>query len=393
LGATVVVQATGHGAGGPVDDDQVLLDTSTLTGVTVDPTARTARIEGGSTWPAVQVAAQRHGLLALSGTSPTVGVAGYTFGGGVSWFIRKHGLASAALHTVEYVDGAGRLRTAADDATDPLDREALWAFRGGAPVGIATSIKVGLFPVPDLWTGYLLWPESALSAVISAWTSATGAVSPSVTSTLSLLKLPSSGPFPDELLSNPAVHLSFVSPDGGAPLEVMRKVLRAAALPALDTTGPGDLQSLSAIHLDPSTAVPARGTGRWLGPDATDVIGAMFGAARIGQPDGLNMIELRHTDSQATGVDGALTRVPAPFLLHAVGAAVDGDARSRIDRALGEVATAGRTADIGRAAPSFREGQPDVADAWSLSELARLRAVRSALDPDGALKFQRHPVT
>ncbi|MDT5138567.1 MAG: hypothetical protein QOD58_2829 [Mycobacterium sp.] len=100
-----------------------------------------------------------------------------------------------------------------------------------------------------------------------------------------------------------------------------------------------------------------RGTGRWLGADATDVISAMFGAARIGRPDGLNMIELRHNDSQATGVDGALTRVPAPFLLRAVGAAVDGDARSRIDRALGEVEIAGRTADIGRAATSFREGQ------------------------------------
>jgi hypothetical protein len=104
------------------------------------------------------------------------------------------------------------------------------------------------------------------------------------------------------------------------------------------------------------------------------------------------MIELRHTDSQAPLVDGALTRVPAPFLLHAVGAAVDGEARSRIDRALSDVEIAGGTADIGRAAPSFREGQPDVADAWSLSELARLRAVRSALDPDGALRFQRHPV-
>jgi FAD/FMN-containing dehydrogenase len=391
FGTAVVVQATGHGAGRQIADDQLLLDTSLLAGVTVDATTRTAQIGAGSMWPTVQKAALTHGLLGLSGTSPTVGVAGYTFGGGVGWFVRKYGLASAALRGVEYVDGAGQLRRASEDASDPLDREALWAFRGGAPVGIAASIEVALFRVPDLFTGYLLWPQSALPAVSAAWTSAVEAVSVSVTSSLSLLKLPPEGPFPDELLGTPVVHLSFASPDGGAHLEVMHDAVRGVAAPVVDTTGPGDVQSLSAIHLDPPTAVPARGIGRWLGAGATDVVSAMFYAARIGQPGGLNMIELRHTDSAAIGSDGALTNVPAPFLLHAVGLGGDDNARSRADDVLGEVENAGRVADTGRAAPSFREGQPDVADAWSSSELATLRNIRAALDPDRVLKFQRHP--
>jgi FAD/FMN-containing dehydrogenase len=148
VGAVVVVQATGHGAGRPVTDDQVLLDTSALTDVTVNATWGTARVGSGVMWPAVQEAAKVHGLLGLSGTSPTVGVAGYTFGGGVGWFVRKYGLASSALRAVEYVDGAGRRRKASEDAADPLDREALLAFRGGAPVGIATSMEIGLFLSP-----------------------------------------------------------------------------------------------------------------------------------------------------------------------------------------------------------------------------------------------------
>jgi FAD binding domain len=390
FGFTVAVQATGHGAGSQIGDEQLMLDTSALTGVTVDPIAGTARVGAGARWPAVQEAALPRGLLGLGGTSPTLGVAGYTFGGGVGWFVRKYGLASAGLLGVDYVDGAGQLRHAADNASDELDRAALWAFRGGAPVGIATAVEIELFRVPELWTGYLLWPATALPVVIEAWTSAVEVVSASVTSSLSLLKLPAEGPFPNELLGKPVVHLSYASTDGGAHLAVMRDAVRGAAEPALDTTARGDVHSLSAIHLDPPTAVPARGTGRWLEANATDVVGAMFDAARIGEPGGLDMIELRHTDSPA-GRDGALTGVPAPFLLHAIGVGGDDDARSRVDNLLAQVESAGQIADIGRAMPSFRDGQPDCADAWSAVDFTSLRNVRASLDPERVLSFQRHP--
>lgn len=391
LVTTVVVQATGHGAGRPVGNDQVLVDTSALTGVAVDEGTGTARVGAGSMWPAVQQAAHARGLLGLSGTSPTVGVAGYTFGGGVGWLVRKYGLASAALRSVDYVDGTGLLRRASEDASDPIDREALWAFRGGAPVGIATSIEMGLFEVPDLATGFLLWPAESLPAVTKAWTTATAEASASVSSSLSLLKLPGEGPFPRELLGKPVVHLSYASADGAASLDPMRAAVRSAAVPVVDTTGPGDIESLSAIHLDPPAAVPARGTGRWLATAATEVIAAMFDAARIGQRDGLNMIELRHTESQIVGPDGAFTTVPAPFLLHAVGVGADDDARSRADELLDDIEAAARSADIGCAAPSFCEGQPSVPDGWSPPVGDRLRTIRDALDPDRVLTFQRHP--
>lgn len=389
-GITVVVQATGHGAGREIGDDELLLDTSALTGVTVDRFPAIARVGAGEKWPAVQQAALPHQLLGLSGTSPTVGVAGYVFGGGVGWFVRKYGLASAALRSVDYVDGAGERRHAAEDAKDELDRAALWAFRGGAPVGIATSVEIALFRVPELWTGYLLWPATALPAVIDAWISAVEAVSPSVTSSLSLRKMPLDGPFPNELVGAPAVHLSYASPDGGMHLDVMRDAVRRAVEPLVDTTARGDLQSLSTIHLDPPAAVPARGIGRWLDGGATEAVGAMFEAARIGEPGGLSMVELRHTDTEP-GPDGALASVPAPFLLHAVGDGGSDDEQRRTDGLLGRVHAAGQGADIGRAVPSFRDGQPDVGDAWDAAESASLRNVRAALDPERVLAFQRHP--
>ena len=51
----------------------------------------------------------------------------------------------------------------------------------------------------------------------------------------------------------------------------------------------------------------------------------------------------------------------------------------------------GEEADIGCACAPFRDGQPDVADAWSAAERASLRNIRAALDPERVLAFQRHP--
>ncbi|WP_369807453.1 hypothetical protein [Mycobacterium sp. E3305] len=66
----------------------------------------------------------------MAGTSPTVAVAGYTFGGGVGFLTRPYGMASSALLSVDYIDGNGQMRRAAEDAPDAADRGALWAFRG-----------------------------------------------------------------------------------------------------------------------------------------------------------------------------------------------------------------------------------------------------------------------
>lgn len=157
-----------------------------------------------------------------------------------------------------------------------------------------------------LWVGYLLWPAEALTDVAAAWTQAVGIVDETVTSALALLRLPPEGPFPKEPLGTTVVHLSYASTGGGLPLKVMRRAVRSAAIPVVDTTGPGDATSLSAIHLDPPVAVPARGTGRWLDHSAPDVLSAMFAAARIGEPEGLNMIEVRHTEFKGAVPFGAL---------------------------------------------------------------------------------------
>jgi FAD/FMN-containing dehydrogenase len=58
-GLRVAVQATGHGVGSPLGDGLVLVDTSALDAVSIDPAARTARVGAGVTWSKVQAQAER----------------------------------------------------------------------------------------------------------------------------------------------------------------------------------------------------------------------------------------------------------------------------------------------------------------------------------------------
>jgi hypothetical protein len=185
------------------------------------------------------------------------------------------------------------------------------------------------------------------------------------------------------------VHLSYASVAGEAGLSGLRASLRAVAEPTVDTTGPADAAILAQIHLDPPGGIPARGMGQWLTAAPADLIVALAGAARIGQPGGLNMIEIRHVASDAAAPDGALTRAPGPFLLHAVGAAPSDAARAKVDAALGEVLAAAAPADTGLSAPTFREGQPDDAGAYRPVDLDRLTGIAAELDPDRTLVFVR----
>src|SRR5262245_9275310 len=81
-GLRVAVRATGHGTLAEPSPDTLLIDTSSMRSVLIDPDRRTARVAPGATWGDVIAAAAPFGLAPVSGTNATVGVTGFTFGGG-----------------------------------------------------------------------------------------------------------------------------------------------------------------------------------------------------------------------------------------------------------------------------------------------------------------------
>src|SRR5262249_7622660 len=188
-GLRVAAQGTGHNARplGPLEDT-VLVKTARMRLVTIDPVARIARAEAGAVWHEVIEAAAGHGLAALAGSSPDVGVAGYTIGGGVSWVGRSYGLAADNVGAVEVGTAAGGLARA-DAGTEP---DVFGALRGGGgSFGVVTAIELRLFPITDVYAGQLWWPADAASQVLQAWRDLTQSDPPEeFTSAAGLIRFP-----------------------------------------------------------------------------------------------------------------------------------------------------------------------------------------------------------
>ena len=143
------VQATGHGTHVPADD-AILVRTSDMATVLVDPDRRVARVGPGAVWGDVLAAAAPFGLAPLSGSSPSVGVTGYTLGGGLGWLARRHGFAADSLLRAEVVTADASIVTAAADDHADL----FWALRGGGgSFGVVTALELRLHPVARVYAG------------------------------------------------------------------------------------------------------------------------------------------------------------------------------------------------------------------------------------------------
>ncbi|WP_195909237.1 FAD-binding oxidoreductase [Microlunatus sp. Gsoil 973] len=148
-GLPVAVRSTGHGSL-VSPDGAMLISTSSMTGVDLDPDRRIARVRPGARWSDVIAAAELYGLAPMSGDTPSVGVVGYTFGGGVGWLARPYGYGADNLVSAQLVTADGELvRAAAEEHPDLY-----WAIRGGGGnFGIATELEIRLAPVSRVIAG------------------------------------------------------------------------------------------------------------------------------------------------------------------------------------------------------------------------------------------------
>src|ERR1700742_1735514 len=166
-GLRIGAQRTGHSAE-PLGDlaGTLLLRTAGMSSVSIDAERRIARVGSGALWGDLVPQASERGLAAAHGSSPTVGIVGYSLGGGVGWYGRKHGLACNLVTAIELVDAAGNERRVDADS----DPELFWALRGGGgDFGIVTALEFELLPTPEVFAGAAFFPVERAAEVLHAW--------------------------------------------------------------------------------------------------------------------------------------------------------------------------------------------------------------------------------
>jgi len=164
-GTELAVRGGGHSVPGfGTADGALVADLSRLSTVTVDPSGRTARAGGGSTWGGFNDATDAHGLATTGGIISTTGVGGLTLGGGIGYLARGYGLSCDNLLSAQVVTADGQTVTASEAEHPDL----FWALRGGGGnFGVVTEFTYRVHPVAEIYGGPMFFELSDGAAVLA----------------------------------------------------------------------------------------------------------------------------------------------------------------------------------------------------------------------------------
>jgi hypothetical protein len=391
-GLRVAAQGTGHNATplGPLSGT-LLIKTGAMRQVDVAPGRMTARAAAGAVWQDVADAAARHGLAGLAGSSPDVGVVGYTLGGGMSWLGRKYGLSASNAVGFEAVTADGRL-VRADAARDS---DLFWALRGGGgSFAVVTAAELRLFPVAEVCAGLLWWPIAAAPDVLAAWRDLTASGLPDEFSTTArLMRFPDIPQVPEPARGGSfvvidAVHLGSQAEAGQilAPLRALR--------PATDTVGVMPARELGHLHMDPEQPVPAAADGLLLDAVPPAAIDALVGLAGPGADDPPPVVEVRHLGGElrrARPGNGALAAIDAGYALICSGLTSGPESAAAVTRSIRSTRAAMTPWAARRDYLNFAETSRDPASLWDPQAYGRLRRIKTTVDPLDRIQ-SNHPI-
>ena len=385
----VAVQATGHG---PVRNaaGSLLITTRRMQGVHIDPERRVARVQAGVRWLQVMQAAAEYGLAGLCGSSSDVGVVGYTLGGGMGSLGRLHGFAADHVTAVEIVTADGRLRRVTADA----EPELFWAVRGGkGNFGIVTALEFQLVPVPSLFGGGIFFSGDDAPALLHRFREWAPSLPEEVGTSIAILRVPDREELPPPLRGRTVVHLRFAyAGTDHARAEQLLSPMKVAGTTLLGYVGPLRTDEMDAIHMDPKEPMPGWEKGMLLRELPTQAIDALLAAAGPQLDIPLIMVELRLMGGafgRPAAVPDAVAGRSGAFSVGVIGPAVPELARVVPAVGRGVLAALQPWAASEKLVNFLGEvsGPDDVAAAFPPEVLARLRAVKAAVDPTDVFSF------
>ena len=205
-GLPVSVRGGGHHvAGHAIVDGGLVVDTTPMKELVVDPAARTVRAGAGLRWGELDAATQDYGLAVTGGRDSTTGGAGQALGSGSGWLERRLGLTGDNLLAVELVTADGRHVR----ATPHTEADLFWAMRGaGANFGVVTALELRLHPVgPVVYGGMLMFEGDDRAAIVRAWRDVNDAADHALGTAPALITAPPAPFVPEPLRGRPAVGM------------------------------------------------------------------------------------------------------------------------------------------------------------------------------------------
>jgi FAD/FMN-containing dehydrogenase len=308
-GLLIAVRGGGHSiAGFSSCDDGVVIDTSPMKGIRVDPATRTGVAQAGVTWAELDHETQAFGLAVTGGLVSSTGIAGFTLGGGVGWLQRRLGLAADNVISADVVTADGQLITASRSDHPEL----FWALRGGGGnFGIVTSFTYRLHPVgPIVFAGPVFYPAESAAQVLRGWRDLTSTLPDELTTLANIMVAPPVPFLPESVHGRMVVGIIGVhagSLDAGAEAS---KPLRHLADPVADLMGPMPYTAMQSL-LDPLWTAGASNyfTSAMLDELSDEVIDALLDRHAAGSAP-VHELHLHHGG-------GAVGRVPADATAYA----------------------------------------------------------------------------
>jgi FAD/FMN-containing dehydrogenase len=388
-GLQVAPQGTGHNALAMGSlEHTILLKTHRLRGVEIDPERRIARVEAGVIWIDVVEAAAEHGLASLAGSSPDVGVVGYTLGGGLSWLARKYGIGANQVTAVELVTADGRL-VRADRDNEP---DLFWAVRGGGGAfGVVTALEFNLFPITEVYAGVMFFPVERAREVLRAWREWTNDLPDEMTSVGRILQFPPIPDIPEEVRGQSFVVVEAIyCGDEAVGAELVAPIRELG--PIMDTVQTIPVPALSHLHMDPEQPVPGFGDGGML-VDVDDDLIDTFVETVVGTP--ILSAELRHLGgavARPRAEHGAVASFDSPFLSFAVGITPTPEALAAVEATVAGWRAALEPWESRHTYMNFAETRRDARSLFSEQAYHRLRRIKAKVDPENVIR-SNHPVT
>jgi FAD/FMN-containing dehydrogenase len=392
-GLGVGVMATGHGVGTPCDGG-VLVNTSRMRGVRVDPASRTARVEAGALWADVIPEAQAHGLAALAGSAPHVGVVGYTVGGGFGWLGRKYGLNASSVTEADIVTAGGKLlRLSAEENPDLF-----WGLKGGGGnFGVVTSLEFRLYSLTTVYDGAVFYPAEKAGEVLEAYARWSAGLPDETTTAFAFINVPPLPSLPQPLRGRSVVVRGCFCgerPEDGE--ELFRHVREGLGGPIMDTFGAMPVAAMGAISKDPVDPMGFVQHAEMLSDLTPGAIDALVRVAGAGSGSPLLMVEIRQ-------LGGALARTPgllnpmgsgdARFSMNAIGATLTPENVEGVGTHIARLVEATRQYQTGETYVNFMEVGPAedrVRAAYPPEDWERLVALKDEHDPNNLFRFNRN---